>query len=101
MRDEIISRLNNIRHTLHAVEKESLENITAEELEQALKQDFDVIEEHPDDPRGASCLLLCSIHKSPIHVVCAPHEDALIIITVYRPDLNIWKDDYKQRRSVK
>ena len=41
--------------------------------------------------------LLSSI-KKPFHAVCAPHEDALIIITVYRPDLNRWIPNYKTRR---
>lgn len=95
---EITLRLNNLKHTLHALKEEASDGITAEQLEKALKSKFEVIEEYPDDPRGFSCLVLCSIAGKPVHVVCAPHEDALIIITVYRPDISKWTKDYKKRR---
>ncbi|HJH25349.1 MAG TPA: hypothetical protein C5S37_00940 [Methanophagales archaeon] len=44
-------------------------------------------------------MIKSEIDKNPFHAVCAPHEDALIIITVYRPDLNIWMPNYKTRRG--
>lgn len=95
---EITLRLNNIKHTIHALKEEALDDITAEQVEKALISGFKIIEEYPDDPRGISCLLLCSIAGKPVHVVCAPHEDALIIITVYRPDTTKWTDDYRKRK---
>lgn len=95
---EITLRLGNIKHTLHAVKEEAMDNITAEQVENALKAGFDVIEEYTDDPRGISCLVLGFSDDLPVHVVCAPHEDALIIITVYRPDISKWTDGYKKRR---
>lgn len=95
---EITLRLNNLKHTIHALKEEASDGITAEQLEKALKSKFEVVEEYPDDPRGISCLVLCSIAGEPVHVVCAPHEDALIIITVYRPDTSKWTNDYKKRR---
>ena len=95
---EITLRLGNIKYTLHALKEEALDNITAEQVENALKLGFNVIEEYSDDPRGVSCLLLCFSDGMPVHIVCAPHEDALIIITVYRPDISKWTDDYKKRR---
>ena len=33
--------------------------------------------------------------------MCAPHEDALILITVYRPDLNRWMPNYKTNEERK
>ncbi|MFQ6055957.1 MAG: DUF4258 domain-containing protein [Methanosarcinales archaeon] len=90
--------LNNIKHTLHALVDEAEDDLNAEQVEIALKQGFEIIEEYPDDPRGYSCLLLCFLGDIPIHVVCAPHEDVLIIITVYKPDLSKWHSDYKTRR---
>jgi len=95
---EITLRLGNIKHTLHALKEEALDNITAEQVENALKAGFNVIEEYSDDPRGLSCLVLCFSDDIPVHIVCAPHEDALIIITVYRPDISKWTNDYKKRR---
>lgn len=95
---EITLRLNNIKHTIHALKEEALDDITAEQVEKALISGLKIIEEYPDDPRGVSCLLLCSIAGKPVHVVCAPHEDALIIITVYRPEASKWTDDYITRK---
>ena len=99
MYDIIDSRLDKLRHTLHALKEEVAENITAEQVETGLKAGFEIIEEYPDDPRGCSCLVLFYIDDRPFHAVCAPHEDALIIITVYKPDLNRWMSDYKTRKK--
>lgn len=98
IKKEVTLRSGNIKHTLHALKEEELDNITAEKVQNALKAGFDVIEEYSDDPRGISCLVLCFSDDMPVHVVCAPHEDALIIITVYRPDIKKWTNDYKKRR---
>ena len=97
IKSKIASRLESLRHTLHALKKEAAENITAEQVEMGLKAEFEVVEEYPDDPRGGSCLVLFSIDNKPFHAVCAPHEDVLIIITVYRPDLDRWMPNYKTR----
>ncbi|MCX9014148.1 MAG: DUF4258 domain-containing protein [Candidatus Methanoperedens sp.] len=98
IKQEINLRLNNLKHTIHALKEEASDGITAEQLENALKSGFEVIEEYTDDPRGISCMVLCSIAGKPVHVVCAPHEDALIIITVYIPDASKWTDNYKKRK---
>ena len=58
-----------------------------------------VIEEYPTDPRGASCLLLgFGDGKRPVHVVCAPKDEYLAIITAYLPDPAGWSSDWKRRR---
>jgi len=60
----------------------------------------DLVEDYPDDPRGHSCLLLgLGIGGQPLHVVCAPKEDYLAIITAYRPDQEEWEADFKTRRK--
>lgn len=60
----------------------------------------DLIEDYPDDPRGHSCLLLgVGMDDRPIHVVCAPKDDYLAIITAYLPDQEAWEADYKTRRN--
>lgn len=98
IRKEVTLRSGNIKHTLHALKEEAQDNITAEQVENSLKYGFDIIEEYSDDPRGLSLLLLCFLGGLPVHVVCAPHEDTLIIITVYRPDKSKWTDGFKKRR---
>ncbi|MBM4019193.1 MAG: DUF4258 domain-containing protein [Planctomycetes bacterium] len=57
-----------------------------------------VIEEYPEDPRGHSCLLLGrGVGNRPIHVVCAPKEDYLAIITAYLPGAGAWSKDFRAR----
>lgn len=57
-----------------------------------------IIEDYPDDPRGHSCLILgFGIERRPLHVVCAPREDYLAVITAYIPEAGEWSDDFKRR----
>jgi len=61
----------------------------------------EVIEDYPEDPRGHSCPLLGHGELGrPIHVVCAPKQDYLAIITAYLPDEEIWEDDFRARRRT-
>ena len=85
--DEIRLRLRrrNVRHTFHALKEEMKEGLTARQVEEALLQGFELVEDYPGDPRGHSCLILTWVKKKPVHIVCAPHEEALIIVTVYIP----------------
>ena len=58
----------------------------------------EVIEDYPKDARGHSCLLLgFGDLERPIHVVCAPREDYLAIITAYLPDAHEWSSDFRKR----
>ena len=66
----------------------------------AVVQDGFVIEDYPDDPRGHSCLVLGrDSNGRAIHVVCAPKDEYLAIITAYEPDLKQWSDDFRRRRG--
>ncbi len=57
-----------------------------------------VIEDYPEDARGHSCLLLgFGDENRPVHVVCAPKDDYLAIITAYLPDVDEWSPDYRER----
>ena len=58
----------------------------------------EVIEDYPKEVRGHSCLLLgFGDRDRPIHVVCAPREDYLAIITAYLPDAHEWSSDFRKR----
>ena len=58
----------------------------------------EVIEDYPKDARGPSCLLLGFGDRGrPIHVVCAPREDYLAIITAYLPDPHEGSSDFRKR----
>lgn len=58
----------------------------------------EVIENYPEDIRGHSCLLLGrGIEGRPVHVVCAPKDEYLAIITAYLPEPSLWSTDFRER----
>ncbi len=93
-------RDKNYRLTLHAEGERDADRISLVEIEEALlHNDPEMIEDYPDDPRGHSFLLLgFSGEGKPIHALCSIHEGTLVIITIYRPDPNLWVD-WKIRRD--
>jgi hypothetical protein len=58
----------------------------------------EIIEDYPDDGRGHSCLMLGFADKRPLHVVCAPKDDYLAIITAYLPSDQEWESGYRKRK---
>ena len=89
------------RLTAHAEREREADRITIRELEEALRSPrCQIIEHYPEDPRGASCLMLGFTKQDlPIHTVCGISlPDMLIIVTVYRPDPALWID-WKVRRE--
>ncbi|MDO8283180.1 MAG: DUF4258 domain-containing protein [Thermodesulfovibrionia bacterium] len=80
------------RLTFHAEIERDADCISIIELEEALTNDScELIENYPDDQRGHSFLLLGFLSQNqPVHAVCSIHEDTLVIITVYRPDQELW-----------
>ncbi len=60
----------------------------------------EIIEDYPEDARGHSCLMLGKGENGRlVHVVCAPKEDFLAIITAYIPTDIEWTNDFKERRK--
>jgi hypothetical protein len=60
----------------------------------------DLVEDYPDDPRGHSCLMVgFGEGGRAVHVVCAPKEEYLAIITAYLPDPQEWAEGFRRRRS--
>ena len=71
--------------------------ITAREVHQVVERGS-IIEEYPDDPRGHSCLMIgYGLDSRPIHIVCAPKDDFLSVITAYLPDAEEWSEDFRKR----
>ncbi|MDH7486232.1 MAG: DUF4258 domain-containing protein [Anaerolineae bacterium] len=95
-------REGQYRLTSHAEREREADQITIREIREALlSSQCEVIENYPDDPRGASCLVLGFTQANlPIHLVCgvARLDEMLIITTVYRPDRDEWID-WRQRRE--
>ena len=92
---QIQVRQKKYRLTIHAEKEREGDRITRQELEEAvLSEQFQVIEDYPTDPRGPSCLLLGFTQASlPLHMVCGHlSEEEFIVITIYRPDAQLWTD---------
>jgi hypothetical protein len=58
----------------------------------------EVVEDYPTDARGHSCLLLGTGDGGrPLHVVCAPKDEYLAVITAYLPDEDEWSNGFRRR----
>jgi len=90
-----------IIYTLHAVDEMNAEDevISTQEARQVIFRG-EIIEDYPEDKRGHSSLLFgVSKTKRPIHVLCAPKEEYLAVVTAYVPSLDKWESDFKTRRK--
>ena len=81
-------------------EKLRRRRITSGDVEGAIEFGV-IIEEYPDDPRGASCLILGEVGQRPLHVVCGCLDaEEILIITAYEPDPEEWENDWKTRKKT-
>lgn len=95
------SASKKIIYTIHALDEMNAEDeiITTDEVRQVVFNG-EIIEDYPEDKRGHSCLMFgMSNNRRPVHIVCAPKEEYLAIITVYVPSLEKWEPDFKTRRK--
>ncbi len=95
---------DQVRHKKYTIsfshtEKVRLRKIALDEIEVAILSGM-IIEPYPDDPRGASCLIMgFSNEGRPLHVLCGNlAEDELLIITAYEPNPDEWETDLKTRK---
>lgn len=87
------------RLTFHAEVEREADKIFVSEIEEAFSSgSCEIIEDYPEDKRGHSSLVLGFTKEGlPIHMVCASHEDVLVIITLYRPDPESWVNWRKRK----
>lgn len=101
---EVIKQFVNsrkIRWTNHILIRLLQRNINQVDVEQALLNG-EIIEEYEDDYPYPSCLVYgISLKNKILHVVCAPSETELWIITAYYPDNVEWENDMKTRKERK
>lgn len=90
-----------IKWTRHALNELASEPVSVSEVETALQQ-AEVIEDYPHLHRYLpDCLVLTFVFpKEPIHCVIALNEphDYILIVTVYQPTVQEWKDDWRTRK---
>ncbi len=89
-------RLLFLPHTIRQMSRPD-RMITTAEVESVIIEG-EVIEDYPEDARGHSCLMLrFGRDNRAVHVVCAPKDEYLAIITAYLPDPAQWTPDFRGR----
>ena len=84
---------------VHAVQRMFERKISASKVRQTLEVG-DVIEDYSAEMPEPSRLLIGYQGKRPFHVVTAenPEGNEITVITVYLPDADKWKKDFRSRR---
>lgn len=96
MINEIRSAINleKVIISRHAKEEAENDDVSLEEIIFSV-MNGEIIENYPDDFPFPSCLILgTNQQQEPIHSVWAYNEntDFAVLITVYRPDFNMWSE---------
>lgn len=96
---ENVSR-GRIKWQRHAFERMLERDINRDDVKEVLTEG-EIIEEYFNDYPLPSSLYLGFVNEKPLHVVVALDSEAgwCYIITVYRPDLKHFEQDYKTRKS--
>ncbi len=89
--------VDNIRITQHAQQEMAEENITVDEVLEAIAVGK-ILENYPKHRRGACCLLNgLTKNGRALHIVCTTVRPMLIIITVYEPKPPKWTTPTQRR----
>ena len=90
---------NQYAFSEHALQRGSERAIHKPEIEEALLN-AEVIEDYPEDKRGASCLLLGrSSSGRALHIQVGYAYPVFRIITFYEPEPEKWETDLKTRKA--
>jgi hypothetical protein len=78
----------------HAVDQSIVRDISVPEVEEAIADRSEIIEDYPEDKYGPSCLILGFTRMGrPLHIQCSyPSRPIVKIITLYEPDPDLWID---------
>ena len=92
IRDKLLRR--QYEFSKHAVDQSIVRDISVKEVEEAIRNRGEVIEDYPDDKYGPSCLILGFTNAGrPLHIQCSrPSRPLMKIITLYQPDPELWMD---------
>jgi hypothetical protein len=88
-----------IIYRVHAVQRMFERNVTVKKVREALGTG-ETLEDYSSEMPEPSRLILGFQGKRPFHVVTSenPEANELTVITVYIPDPNKWKKDFRSRR---
>jgi hypothetical protein len=84
---------------VHAVQRMFERDVSVKKVLSAIETG-ETIEDYSSEMPEPSRLILSFQGKRPFHVVTSenPEENQITIITVYLPDANKWKKDFRSRR---
>ena len=87
-------------YSRHAIERMFQRGLSSAAIAAVLRAG-EVIADYPEDAPFPSRLLLGFALGQPVHVVVArdPESGACFVVTVYRPDPQLWEQDHKTRRQ--
>jgi len=90
----------NLIFSGHAVQRLFARGIAKSEI-RALAEKGEIIREYPDDLPYPSKLILGFVDGRPIHLVVGYNESeqTCIVITVYEPNRDVWREDFKEKRT--
>ena len=92
-------RVIKILYRAHAVQRMFERKISVSKVRKALEAD-DMIEDYSTGMSEPSRLIMGFQGKHPFHVVTSenPETTEITVITVYLPDANKWKKDFRSRK---
>lgn len=91
--------MTKILYRVHAVQRMFEREISALKVRKALEAE-DVIEDYSAEMPEPSRLIMGFQGRRPFHVVTSenPDENEITVVTVYLPDADKWKKDFRSRR---
>ncbi len=91
--------MTKILYRAHAVQRMFEREISPVKVRKALEAE-DVIEDYSSEMPEPSRLLIGFQGKRPFHVVTSENqeENEITVVTVYLPDSNKWKKDFRTRK---
>jgi hypothetical protein len=91
--------MTKILYRAHAVQRMFEREIAPVKVRRALEAE-DVIEDYSNEMPEPSRLMMGFQGKRPFHVVTSenPETDEITVVTVYLPDPNKWKKDFRSRK---
>jgi hypothetical protein len=93
------NRMTKILYRAHAVQRMFEREISPVKVRKALEAE-DVIEDYSSEMPEPSRLIMGFQGKRPFHVVTSenPAANEITVVTVYLPDSNKWKKDFRSRK---